>query len=528
MKVFDLGGFSITSTQVTTIVIIFALYSILIVGLGAYVKYQSKRGGTDTLASFLTGGGGLSAFAIAMIAATNSMAGGVMVTAPGLCYAIGFSGAILYFGGFLTAAYGIGSVGRKAAILRARTGAVSYLQLLRLRFQSKGVITAMAITGAIGLLFVSAAQITAGAKLFAAVTGTNLYYLGLLLVIVVTVIYTVTGGIKSLAKVAVIQGVVMLLAVFSVIGVLLYTNAKMYGSVAAAVQYLGTTFPAALRADTGFSFLKATGTAIYVSVGLCAIPSSLSVSMTYNNSKVLKRGVIISCVVFLCCQGLMDWTGTWARIINPDVVTRDYITIYTATNLLPTWVGGIIFCGCFAAIQSSIAGYCIAVAAHLAKDVVIDCYKPDMPEKQQTKLNLAFVIGAAVIATFIAVFPTDLTQYMINFAIGSIAAGWYWPALLGLYWKKATKSGMIASTIGGFVTYIIFYFISSVIASTKAWWAVSMGNIDAFVIAWVVGFVLLYFVSKATISKEKIPLGYYQVFFCDDYDEKYAKLPGSN
>ena len=521
---YDLGGFSITSSTITTMIIIFALYSLLIVGLGAYVKIQSKRGGTDTLSSFLTGGGGLSAFAIAMIAATNSMAGGVMVTAPGLTYAIGFSGAVIYFGGFLTAAYGIGSIGRKAAILRARTNAVSYLQLLRLRFQSKGVVAVLAITGVIGLTMTAAAQITAGAKVFAAVTGSNAYYFGLLLVIIITTIYTITGGIKSLAKVAVIQGVVMLCAVFSIVGILLFNNAQTFGSLTLAIQELAETFPAALRADTGFSFLKATGTAIYVSVGLCAIPSTLSVSMTYNNSRALKRGVIISCVIFLCCQGLMDWTGTWARILNPNLVTRDYVTIYTATNMLPSWLAGIIFCGIFAAIQSSIAGYCMAGAAHIAKDFIIDCYHPDMPQKKQANLNLYFVIGIAAVATIIAIWPTDLTQYMINFSLGSLAASWYWPALLGLYWKKATKSGMIASTVSGFVVYMLLYFVTRVIPATKAWWVNSMGNLEPFVVAWVVAFLCMYFVSKATLKKEKVPLGYYQVFFCDEYDEKYAVI----
>ncbi len=524
---YDLGGFTITSSTITTMVVIFLLYSVLIVGLGAYVKIQSKRGGNDNLSSFLTGGGGLGAFAIAMIAATNSMAGGVMVTAPGLTYAIGFSGAVLYFGGFLTAAYGIGSVGRKTAILRARTGAVSFLQLLRLRFQSKAVVAAMAVTGVVGLTLTTSAQITAGAKVFAAVTGSNQYYLGLLLVIVVTVIYTTTGGIKSLAKVAVIQGVVMLCAVFSIIGILLWKNAEIHGSVAAAVQHLGTAFPSALRADSGFSFLKAMGTALYASIGLGAIPSNLSVSMTYDNSRTLKRGTIISCVVFLCCQGLMDWTGTWLRGINPNLVTQDYATIYTATNLLPAWVGGIIFCGCFAAIQSSIAGYCMAGAAHIAKDVLIDCYNPDMSEKQQNNLNLAFVVGIATVATVIAIWPTELTQYMINFSLGSLAASWYWPAFLGLYWKKATKSGMIASTLGGFITYMLLYFVTSVIPSTRAWWITSMGNLEPFVVAWIVAFLLFYFVSKWT-QHEKIPLGYFQVFFCEDYDERFAVLNSKN
>ena len=75
---YDLGGFSVTASTSRVMLIIFAVYSVVIVGFGFYIKYQSKKGGKDGLASFLTGGG-LGAFAIAMIAATNSMAGGTMV-----------------------------------------------------------------------------------------------------------------------------------------------------------------------------------------------------------------------------------------------------------------------------------------------------------------------------------------------------------------------------------------------------------------------------------------------------------------
>ena len=200
----DLGGFSMASSTQTTMLVIFLIYTVLIVGLGAYVKFSSRRNSSDTLSSFLTGGGGLGAFAIAMIAATNSMAGGTMVTAPGLTYAIGFSGGIIYYAGFLTAAFGLGSIGIKAAILKNRIGAVSFLDLFRLRFRSKAVIAALSLTCVVGLLFTACGQITAGAKMFAAITGSNQYYLGLFLVIVVTVIYTSTGGVKSMAKVAAI------------------------------------------------------------------------------------------------------------------------------------------------------------------------------------------------------------------------------------------------------------------------------------------------------------------------------------
>ena len=92
-----------------------------------------------------------------------------------------------------------------------------------------------------------------------------------------------------------------------------------------------------------------------------------------------------------------------------------------------------------------------------------------------------------------------------------------------MYWKKATAKGMVASIVGGFASYVVFYFLSSVIPTTKAWWAASLGGVHAFLPAWIISLVLLVAVSKAT-QNQRIKLGYFQVFFCADYDEKYAKV----
>lgn len=520
---YDLGGFSISQGTSQTMLIIFAIYTVLIVGFGFYIKYQSRKGNQDGLASFLTGGGGLGAFSIAMIAATNSMAGGTMISAPGLGYKVGFTAALIYYAGFLTAAFGLGSVGRKVAILRDRTGALTFQQLIGHRFQSKAVKAALSITGAFGLIFFTAGQITAGAKIFAAVTGSNAYYLGIVLVIVITVIYTLSGGIKSMAKVASIQGVIMLIATFSIIGILIATNVQNHGSVRETMEYLGNSFPGAIQANTAFTFWNALGTALFAGVGLGVLPHALSVTMTYNDHKKLKQGIMISCCVFTCVQGIMCFTGPLAYAVNPNLEVADYTTIFTASTLLPSWVGGIIFCGIFAAVQSSIAGMCMAGATVLAKDFVIDCFKPNASAKEQSRLNSIFVLAIAAIATLIALKPSDLSQYIINFALGAICSAWYFPVLCGLYWKKATSKGVFASITGGFLAYVVFYFISSVIPVTKAWWVANLGNVHAFVPSWIISLLLLVLVSLAT-QKDKVKLGYFQVFFCNDYDDKYAKV----
>ena len=182
-----------------------------------------------------------------------------------------------------------------------------------------------------------------------------------------------------------------------------------------------------------------------------------------------------------------------------------------------------LFCGIFAAIQSSLAGLAMAGASILAKDFVVDCWKPNTPPKTQSTINTAFVLGISLVATLIALKPSTLTQYMINFALAALAAAWYFPVLVGMYWKKATAKGMFASTVGGFAAYVILYFISGVIPSTKEWWAAALGGVHAFLPAWLISLVLLVAVSYAT-QKERVKLGYFQVFFCEDYDEKYAKI----
>ena len=52
---YDLGGFSVTASTSRVMLIIFAVYSVVIVGFGFYIKYQSKKGGKDGLASLSDG-----------------------------------------------------------------------------------------------------------------------------------------------------------------------------------------------------------------------------------------------------------------------------------------------------------------------------------------------------------------------------------------------------------------------------------------------------------------------------------------
>lgn len=250
----DLGGFTIARSTSVTMLLIFSVYSIIIVGFGFYVKAQARKGWLRQphVLPYRRRQHRCIFHRHDCRDKRNVRRFHGCGSRPQLRGRICFPSDLLQRISDLRLLSC--AVGRKIAILRERTGAVSYLQLLRLRFQSKGVVGALAVTGALGLVFFGCGQISAGAKIFAAVTGSNSYYLGLFLVIIISVVYTVSGGVKSLAKVAVIQGVVMLAATFSIIGVLIFKNTQMYGGVTQAMQSLAVTFPTILQAQSSGSF----------------------------------------------------------------------------------------------------------------------------------------------------------------------------------------------------------------------------------------------------------------------------------
>ena len=134
------------------------------------------------------------------------------------------------------------------------------------------------------------------------------------------------------------------------------------------MQSLAVTFPTILQAQSSGSFWNILGLSLFFGVGVGVMPHSLSVSMTYNDHKKLKLGILIATLTSLLSTGLMCMIGPLVRAINPNIAVADYTSMFVATNLLPSWVGGIIFSGVFAAVQSSIAGICISAGAILAKD----------------------------------------------------------------------------------------------------------------------------------------------------------------
>lgn len=510
----DLGGFSISKGAQTQIIMVIAIYMIAVVGFGFYVKIQSSKQQGNKLSSFLTGGGNLGMLSIAMITVTNCLAGGTMVSQPGLNYNIGFINVICVFGGFTAAMVSLGVCGKKVAIMGRRLKATTILQLMRHRYQSRKFTICVGISIFIFSILLASGQLMMAAKIITTITGAKSYIIGLMIAGLVTVIYSLSGGVKSMAKVAVLQGVVMLSGAAMLFFFVYHEVFTQYGSFRGAIDFIAAEKPSMLLANS-WTPLYAIGTAISAGWLPFAMAGSAQGMLTYNSSKALSRAIVLSTICFFACHVMMSPSGVFGYTLNTEL-SADLVTIYLSTKLLPGPIAGLVISGCLAAIQSTVAANLIVGAASVAKDVYKDCIKPEMNDDTASRLNSVMVVVAFLGACFVAIRPSELTQLMNNFTVAGLAMGFVMPLLFGLYWKKATGAGAFWSTLGGVAMFVVGYYFTTFRPDV---WKTYCFNVQPCVPAILVSMIIMVIVSPRT---KKVPLGVLKVWFSSDYDEKFV------
>ena len=509
-------GFTVSSSTRTGIIITFVLYTLMVVALGIYVKLVSKNENSNQkVADYLTGGGKIGGLALGMLMFTNLMSSGGMIGAPGLSYGVGFIWAITVYSSFVCTLITLASVGKKLAIVGHRIGAQSVIQLFRHRYDSKALSIIISIIFLTFLLPYSASQFAGGAKLFAVITGSNSYILGVLLFAVVTLMYTLAGGLKSLTRIAIFQGSIMLVSVIALsIGTHLSVIEK-YGSLQAAMEFVARSRPALVNANT-WPIATFIGIAMLMSFAIPALPNVLVTTLTYKKSNVMFKGAIIGVVCYTIVQFTMSGIGPLGYALNQSLTSGDYVIPMLVSSVLPSWLSGLVIAGATAAIQSTVAAFLIIIAGSIMNDFYKGIINPKADDVVINKGNLIFTSIAAVIAVFIALFPNRYIQLIVNFSIGGIASGLIFPLYLGMYWKKATPAAAIVGCVSGVAS-----FMAATLLKSNPAWVIATHGLYPLVFGVSTSLILMIIVSKFS---PKVKEGVFQVWFCKTYDEKYAKI----
>jgi len=179
--------------------------------------------------------------------------------------------------------------------------------------------------------------------------------------------------------------------------------------------------------------------------------------MSYQSSADLHRAMIVSTIV---CGALMigiTVIGVFARGL-PDFdlagASTDHVVPRLITQHLTPIEAGITLIGPLAATMSTVSSLLIAASSAVVKDLLLAA-RPELEHQPKVLLRISrwatLVLGLAAMAA--AARPFDLIAWINMGSFGGLEVAFLFPLVLGLFWRRATAKGCVASISVGLMLY---------------------------------------------------------------------------
>ena len=423
-------------------------------------KSNAKKESQGFVKEYFIGSRSLGGFVLAMTTVATYSSVSSFVGGPGQAWSVGFGWIYMSVVQVTALFLVLGVLGKKMAIVGRKIDAVTVIDVIRHRYQSDAI--AM-ISAVIIVLFFSAtmvAQFVGGAKLFEAVTGYS-YLTGLCVFGLVVVIYTTVGGFRGVAVTDTICSIVMLIGMFLLMAGVL----KQGGGYEEIMNHIAANKPEMLEPFSGGNMPLTLYISQWMLVGIFTIglPQSVVRNLSYKDTKSLHRAIIIGTIVVGAMNIGMNFIGVLSQGILPEGLDAygnsvDNIIPLAIARSLPPLLAGITIIGPIAASISTISSLLLSATSSIIKDVYLyekakkGAAVPESRAKSFSQLcNL--ILGLAIFA--ISINPPDVIWKINMFAFGGLESAFVWVFLLGLFWKKANKTGAVWSMVGGTLVYCV-------------------------------------------------------------------------
>ncbi|MCG2586318.1 sodium:solute symporter family protein [Massilia sp. TS11] len=306
-----------------------------------------------------------------------------------------------------------------------------------------------------------AAQITALGLVFSVLThGWMSETAGMIIGTLAVLIYVVVGGFLAVAVTDFIQMIVLVLGM-SVIAVF---SADLAGGAdkvlhMASQRDLWKFLPEPSFKDLAF-FIGAGVTMMFGSIPQQDVYQRV---MSAKDAQTSTRGAVIGGLSYIIFAFVPMFVVASAVTVMGDtaltMAREDY------QRVLPTFVMErmplvmqILFFGALlSAIKSTSSATLLAPSTSFVENILKNL-RPHMSDRQQLfAMRCTIVVFAALVLTYAIAMKGTSIYDLVSSAYQVTLVGAFVPLLMGLYWKRATTQGAIASVTLGIGTWILFF-----------------------------------------------------------------------
>jgi SSS family solute:Na+ symporter len=394
---------------------------------------------------------------------------------PGMWYGIGCGGGLILAGLLV------------ASKLRRQGGYVP-LDFFAARYGEKKWVRFWGwLSNIPSLLGIFIAQVMAAGTIFS-LFGVD-YKTGIIISGVVIMLYSVLGGMISVAVVNFVQLGIIVLGIPLVAVVSLLKSGDTFSETAS--RTLSTPFiPSGMFSQAVFIIVPF----------LLAISVSYDAFMRYQSAKserVAKWGCILGGIIVILisfCVGLVGATG---KAIFPTIENAEVLPKMIQTTLPPI-LAGIVVSALLAAAMSTGNCLLISLAGCFSRDLYNKVFNPSvkLDELKHSKtLSRIVIVGTLFVGVAIAFYAKGILYTIIIFNYPYMASLLV-PLLGGVLWKGATTKGAIAAIfVGGAIG--VASFVAGVPGPLQGLFNIDLGLLVAYVVSAIV------FVSVGLMTRDQ-------------------------
>ena len=334
------------------------------------------------------------------------------------------------------------------------------------------LITSVAI--AVSYLGWASAQLTALGLVFSVLSrGAISLNEGIMLGAVVVLLYTIWGGMWSIAFTDLLQSVVIVAGLTFVA----WLVGDMAGGAANVI--------AKAHADAKFTFFPSGGLkewlpfiAAFFTVAFGSVPQQdvFQRVTSAKDAKTARNGTLFGAGFYFIFAFIPIFIAYAALVIDPSMAkllgaedARDIQRILPdlILNKTPLWAQVLFFGALLSAILSTASGTLLAPTAIISENI-IKPFRPHMGDRQLL-VTLRVVLVFFTVGILLFALNSKSTMYeMVQNAYKVTLVGAFIPLAAGFFWKRATSTGALVSSLSGIGSWLVMEYLASAALAAKA------------------------------------------------------------
>ncbi len=440
----------------TPILVSFAAYIIMMVGIGIYFYFKTKN-----LSDYVLGGRGLGPGVTALSAGASDMSGWLLLGLPGAMYLNGLSEAWIAVGLLVGAYVNWHYVARPLRVYTHHLNdSITIPDYFSNRFKDNSNLLRV-VTAVVILLFYTlytSSGLVGGAKLFEATFGLD-YSTALLVGSFIIVSYTFLGGYNAVSWTDFIQGLLMMLALVITPLVVIYE----LGGLSEALALMHKVDPSKLDMLKGTTLIGVLSLLAW-GLGYFGQPHILVRFMSIRDDKEMPiaknigMGWMLISIVGSLSVGFFGFAFIYANGI--DIADPEKIFIVLTQLIFNPWIAGFLLAAILAAIMSTIDSQLLVSSSVLTQDIYHAVLRKKASDKELVWVGRATVIIIALIALALSTDKDSSVLALVAYAWAGFGAAFGPLMILSLYNKNITRNGALAGMLTGAVTVIVWKQIS--------------------------------------------------------------------